>query len=94
MTNSSSCSNRSIATHRAAAEHMAGIYKYILVRRTAAYSIIIIYRVQVLCCETTHGAYETKRDEKKQYEHMKIKNENTPAIEPSTTYAQGVQAIF
>ena len=31
----------------------AGIYKYILVRRPAAYSILIIYRrqVNVLCCE-------------------------------------------
>ena len=35
---------------------MTGIYKYILVRRTSAYSIIIIDQVQVPCCETTYGA--------------------------------------
>ena len=36
------------------------IYKYILVPRAAAYSIII-YQVQILCCETAHGVYVTKR---------------------------------
>ena len=40
---------------------MTGIYKYILVRRAAAYSIpylvIIIYQVQVICCETAYGVY-------------------------------------
>ena len=43
-------------------EQQAGIYEYTLVRRAAAYSIIIIIdQVQVLCCETAHGVYETKR---------------------------------
>ena len=41
---------------------MAGIYKYIYVRRAAAHSIIIIYQVQVLCCETAHGVYVTKKE--------------------------------
>ena len=41
---------------------MAGIYKYILVRRAAAYSIISIYQVNVLCCETAHGVYVAKRE--------------------------------
>ena len=31
------------------------VYKYTLARRAAAYSIIIMYQVQVLCCETAHG---------------------------------------
>ena len=44
---------------------MAATYKYILVRRGAAYySIIVIYQEQIkaLCCETAHGVYETKRE--------------------------------
>ena len=41
---------------------MAGIYKYMLVRRAAAYSIMIIYQVQELCCETAHGVYVSKRE--------------------------------
>ena len=41
---------------------MAGIYKNILVRRAAAYSIIIIYQVKVLCCETAHVVYVSKRE--------------------------------
>ena len=43
---------------------MAGIYKYILVRRAAAYknSIIMIYQVKVLCRETAHGVYVTLRE--------------------------------
>ena len=41
---------------------MAGIYKYILVRCAAAYGIIVIYQVQVLCCETAYGVYVTNRE--------------------------------
>ena len=37
-------------------KYMTGIYKHMLVRRTAAYSIFTICQVQVLCCGTTHGA--------------------------------------
>ena len=40
--------------------YMARIYKYMLVRRTAACGTIIIYQVQLLCCETTHGAYQRR----------------------------------
>ena len=43
-------------------KYMPGIYKYILVRRAAAYSIIVIYQIQVLCYETAHGVYVTKRE--------------------------------
>ena len=35
---------------------------YSLVRRAAAYSMIIFYLVQVLCCETAHGVHVTKRE--------------------------------
>ena len=63
MTNSSTCSNSSIATqYRAAAAVHGGIYKYIAVRCTAAYSVIIIYQVQARCCEPAHGGYVTKRE--------------------------------
>ena len=41
---------------------MAGIYKYVLVRRAAAYSIITIYQVKLLCCETSQGVYVTKNE--------------------------------
>ena len=43
-------------------KYMADMYEYILVRRAAAYSIILIYQVQVPCCETAHGVYVTKRE--------------------------------
>ena len=36
--------------------YMSGTYKYILVRYTAVYSMLIIYQVQVPCCETTQEA--------------------------------------
>ena len=45
-----------------AAEVHDGIYKYILVRSAAAYSITIICQVQVLYCKTAHGVYVTKRE--------------------------------
>ena len=38
------------------------MYKYLLVRRAAAYSMIIIYQVLVLCCETAHGVYVKTRE--------------------------------
>ena len=66
MIKSSSCSNSIIATHyRAAAATEVHdryiVYKFIRVRRAAAYnSIVIIYQIQVLCCETAHGVYVTK----------------------------------
>ena len=41
---------------------MAGIYKCMLVRRATAYSILIFYQVQALCCETAHGVYVTKKE--------------------------------
>ena len=41
---------------------MAGIYKCILVRRAAAYSIFMIGQVNVFYCETAHGAYVTQRE--------------------------------
>ena len=65
MTNSGS-NNSSAGTHRATAaaeKYIAGIYKHILVRRTAAYSVIIkIDQVPVLSCENAHGVFVTKRD--------------------------------
>ena len=49
-------SNRNIA-HTAQQKCITGIYKYILVRCTAAYIIITkINQVRVPCCEATHGA--------------------------------------
>ena len=41
--------------------YVTGIHKYIHVRRAAAYSTIIIRQVKVLCFETAHGVYVTKR---------------------------------
>ena len=41
---------------------MAGIYKYTLVRRAATYSIIIIYQVKVVRCETAHSVHVTERE--------------------------------
>ena len=44
-------------------KYMGYIYKYILDRRAAAYSsLIIVDQVKVLCCETAHSAYVTKRE--------------------------------
>ena len=37
-------------------KHMSGTYKYILVRYTTVYSILMIYQVQAPCCETTQDA--------------------------------------
>ena len=51
------------AVQQHTAQQQAGIYEYMLVRRSTAYStIIIIYQVQVLCYETAHGVYVTKRE--------------------------------
>ena len=48
--------------------YMAGhIYKCILVRRAAAYSIIIIDQVQVLRCETAQGVYVTRQRNNNSY---------------------------
>ena len=47
------------AAEAAGAEVHGAIYKYLLVRRAAAYSTIVIYQVKVLCCETVHGVYVT-----------------------------------
>ena len=39
-------------------QQQAGIYEYILVRRAAACSIIVVIdHVHVLYCETAHGVY-------------------------------------
>ena len=39
------------------------MYEYILVRRAAAYSVIILIdQVQVFCCESAHSSYLTKRE--------------------------------
>ena len=60
---SSSCSkNSSVATHRAAAAEIYG--RYIQIHTRSSYSslqlnsIVTIYQVQVLCCESTHGAQQ------------------------------------
>ena len=98
MTNSSSkqqhcsCSNSKIATHRAAAEtHDRNIQTHTrIIRRTAAYSLITIYQVQVPCSETTHGAYQ--KEVEKNNGAPKKKNVSTPRNEPATSYSHGVQA--
>ena len=44
-------------------QQRVGISEYILVRPAAPYSItIIIYQVEVLCCETTYGVYVVKKE--------------------------------
>ena len=52
---------QSSSSNKQQQKYMAGIYKYILVRCAAAYSIIIICQVKVLCCETAHGVDVTKK---------------------------------
>ena len=43
-------------------KYMTGAHKYILERRAAAYSIMIIDQVKILCCEPAHGVHVTKTD--------------------------------
>ena len=57
-------------TERQQQKYMAGMHKYILVRRAAAYSINITYEVKVLCCETAHGVYTTTRKHTEQQQRQ------------------------
>ena len=59
MTNSSTAAAAATAGwqhNKQQQKYMTGKYQCILVRRIAAYSIIIIYQVQAPYSETTHGA--------------------------------------
>ena len=75
---------------------MAGISKYILVHRRAAYNsvVVIIYKVLVLCCESTHTVpYKNRKKKKKNVTKTKEKA-STPGFEPSTSFSKGLQSIL
>ena len=68
-------------------KYMPGLYNYVLHA-----SEIIAYRLlEVLGCETPHGAYDNKKRWKKTVDNKKG---STPGIEPSTSDSLGVHATF
>ena len=104
MTNSSSGSKNSAATHRAAAAANSAIILYLCTNRylpscqihtntsySSLNSFCQVLIADVLGCETTHGAYDNKKRTKT---IRKKQEESALAIEPSTSDSLGVKATF